>query len=57
MIKKCTNAIGKNATCKSKFQDKQYGKSRRVFNKTGNGRNASDGNRAGRCTVCEATKN
>ena len=44
LIKKCPNARN-NGKCRNKFQDKQYGKNKRLFNKM------KDDNKW-RCTVC-----
>jgi len=46
MIKRCT--------CYNKYQDKRYGKNMRVFNPTGKGGPAGQGQSSdkGRCTSC-----
>jgi len=40
-------------TCKHEYQDKVYGKSKRVFNRQA--QSAKSGNATWKCTVCEAT--
>jgi len=41
----------KKCSCKSKYQDKKYGKKMRVFNQTK--QNENEISRGWRCTVCK----
>lgn len=44
----------KKCSCQHEWQDKAYGKGRRVFNKTSGGKGQQGG--GWRCTVCDKVK-
>lgn len=54
--KKAPATAVKFCGCESKFQDKRYGKGKRVHNLTGGSGRMARSTKGYRCTVCGATK-